>query len=125
MFLPKFLFPLQDLEYESRRGIGQDQSDEQSERPRRSKQLPLEHEGHTCRDDLNRAQQECIPTEQPGLPKIKLEADHEQEEHHAKFGKLAEPIDLRGSEEVRGSKDDAGKEQTQLGCNSKPTSQRN
>ena len=88
MFLLKFLLPFHHLEDESRRGIGQDQADEQREGPRRNKQVPIEHEGHSCGQHLQTSQDEGVTPQLPGLPKIELEADHEQEEHHAEFGKL-------------------------------------
>jgi hypothetical protein len=47
--------------------------------------MPIEHEDQSRGQDLQASQDKCISSQQPGLPKIELEAYHEQKEDHAKF----------------------------------------
>ena len=84
----------EDLGDDRRRGQGERQADHQGKRRLGAERQSARHDRQRRRDDLDRADAEHIAAHRPQPVEGEFEADHEEQEHHAKLGERPDPLGI-------------------------------
>jgi hypothetical protein len=100
----------EQLQHEGRRGQRQDQADDQRRLPRQAECHRGAREQRAGDQNLGGAGAEDALAQGPQARRLQLQADDEQQQHHAELGEMKDPVDIGEQLEAPGADDDAGRE---------------